>query len=161
MLQEARASSEIENILTTNYELFKGETVIRDKLRELENFMHAEDGPSGSLDMLVKLALVHYQFEAIHPFQDGNGRTGRILDILYLVDRRLLNLPVLHLSRYIIDHSRSSASPDARSSSWRVPAWARARPARSTCANWSGWASFTARRSGARSTSSTAPCSSC
>jgi Fic family protein len=175
VLQEARASSEIENILTTNDELFKaasdealpasaeakevlryrlalnhgfrqikerplatglfieiaqlikqtdfnvrrvpgtrianthgqtiytppeGESVIRDKLRELENFMHADDG----LDVLVKMALVHYQFEAIHPFSDGNGRTGRILNILYLVNRGLLNLPVLYLSRYIIDH---------------------------------------------------------
>ena len=175
VLQEARASSEIENILTTNDELFKaasdgtlpasaeakevlryrealnhgfreikerplstglfieiaqlikqtdfsvrrvpgtriansqgqtiytppeGESVIRDKLRELENFMHAEDG----LDPLVKMALVHYQFEAIHPFPDGNGRTGRILNILFLVDQGLLNLPVLYLSRYIIDH---------------------------------------------------------
>ncbi len=178
VLQEARASSEIENILTTNDDLFKaasdeslpasaeakevlryrqalnhgfrqikerpqrplatglfievaqlikqtdsgvrrtpgariansrgetiytppeGEAVIRDKLRDLENFMHAEDG----LDVLVKMALVHYQFEAIHPFPDGNGRTGRILNILYLVDQGLLNLPVLYLSRYIIDH---------------------------------------------------------
>jgi Fic family protein len=175
VLQEARASSEIENILTTNDELYRaasdeaqpagveakevlryrqalnhgfrqiksrplatglfieiaqiikqteftvrrvpgtriannrgqtiytppeGEAVIRDKLRELENFMHADD----ELDILVKMALVHYQFEAIHPFADGNGRTGRILNILYLVDRGLLNLPVLYLSRYIIDH---------------------------------------------------------
>ena len=175
VLQEARASSEIENILTTNDELYKaasdealpaspeakevlryrqalnhgfrqiktrplasgmfveiaqiiketqfdirrtpgtrianskgktiytppeGEKIIRDKLRELENFMHADD----HLDVLVKMALVHYQFEAIHPFPDGNGRTGRILNILYLVDRGLLNLPVLYLSRYIIDH---------------------------------------------------------
>ena len=175
VLQEARASSEIENILTTNDELYKaasdetlavsaeakevlryrealnhgfrqiktrplatnlfidiaqlikqtsfdirrtpgtriansrgetvytppeGEHVIRDKLRDLETFMHRED----DLDVLVKMALVHYQFEAIHPFPDGNGRTGRILNILYLVDRGLLSLPVLYLSRYIIDH---------------------------------------------------------
>jgi Fic family protein len=175
ILQEARASSEIENILTTNDELFKaasdeslpaspeakevlryrqalnhgfrqigtrplatglfieiaqlikqadfsvrrtpgtriangrgqtiytppeGDGVIRDKLRELENFMHAEDG----LDALVKMALMHYQFEAIHPFPDGNGRTGRILNILYLVDCGLLTQPVLYLSRHIIDH---------------------------------------------------------
>jgi len=177
VLQEARASSEIENIVTTNDELFKaasdeslpasaeakevlryrqalnhgfrlirerpqrplatglfieiaqiikqtdfgvrrtpgtriansrgetiytppeGEGVIRDKLRDLENFMHADD----DMDVLVKMALVHYQFEAIHPFPDGNGRTGRILNILYLVDQGLLNLPVLYLSRYIID----------------------------------------------------------
>ncbi|MFM9967837.1 MAG: Fic family protein, partial [Burkholderiales bacterium] len=175
VLQEARASSEIENILTTNDEIYKaasddarpaspetkevlryrqalnygfqqiktrplatgifveiaqiiketqfdvrrvpgtriangrgetvytppeGEFVIRDKLRDLENFMHGDS----HLDALVKMALVHYQFEAIHPFSDGNGRTGRILNILYLVDRGLLNLPVLYLSRYIIDH---------------------------------------------------------
>jgi len=179
VLQEARASSAIENILTTNDELFKaafdesvpasaeakevlryrqalnhgfrqikerplatglfieiaqlikqtdfgvrrvpgtriansrgetiytppeGEAVIRDKLRELENFMHAEDGSGSGLDVLVKMALVHYQFEAIHPFPDGNGRAGRILNILYLVDRGLLDLPVLYLSRHIIDH---------------------------------------------------------
>lgn len=178
VLQEARASSEIENILTTNDEIYKaasddallasaeakevlryrqalnhgfrqiktrplatgmfveiaqlikeaqfdirrtpgtriadgkgetvytppeGESVIRDKLRELENFMHAED----QLDVLVKMALMHYQFEAIHPFPDGNGRTGRILNILYLVDKGLLNLPVLYLSRYIIDHKNA------------------------------------------------------
>ena len=175
VLQEARASSEIENILTTNDEVYKaasdetlpasaeakevlryrqalnhgfrqikarplatglfveiaqiikearfdirtmpgtriangkgetiytppeGQTVIRDKLQNLENFMHADDG----MDALIKMALMHYQFEAIHPFPDGNGRTGRILNILYLVDQRLLNLPVLYLSRYIIDH---------------------------------------------------------
>lgn len=175
VLQEARASSEIENILTTNDEVYKaasdealpasaeakevlryrqalnhgfrqiktrplatgmfveiaqliketqfdirstpgtriangkgetiytppeGEAVIRDKLGELEKFMHGDDG----LDVLVKMALVHYQFEAIHPFPDGNGRAGRILNILYLVDQGLLNLPVLYLSRYIIDH---------------------------------------------------------
>ena len=178
VLQEARASSEIENILTTNDEVYKaasdeaqpasaeakevlryrqalnlgfrqiksrplasgmfieiaqliketefgirrtpgtriansrqetiytppeGETVIRDKLRDLENFMHGDD----ALDVLVKMALVHYQFEAIHPFPDGNGRTGRILNILYLVDRGLLNLPVLYLSHYIIDHKNA------------------------------------------------------
>lgn len=175
VLQEARASSEIENILTTNDEVYKaasdeafaaspetkevlryrealnhgfrqirtrplatglfvemariikeadfdvrrtpgtrianvrgetvytppeGESLIRDKLRDLEVFMHADD----ELDVLVKMALVHYQFEAIHPFPDGNGRTGRIVNLLYLVDRGLLNLPVLYLSRYIIEH---------------------------------------------------------
>lgn len=178
VLQEARASSEIENILTTNDEIYKaaadetlpssadtkevlryrqalnhgfrqiktrplttatfveivqiikqttfdvrktsgtriantngdilytppdGENLIRDKLRELENFMHGED----DLDGLIKMALMHYQFEAIHPFPDGNGRTGRIINILYLVDQGLLNLPVLYLSRYIIDHKNT------------------------------------------------------
>lgn len=78
----------------------EGETVIRDKLDALDAFIHRED----DIDPLVKLALLHYQFEAIHPFSDGNGRTGRILNILFLVERGLLNIPVLYLSRYIIDH---------------------------------------------------------
>jgi Fic family protein len=53
-------------------------------------------------DLLVKMAVLHYQFESIHPFYDGNGRTGRILNILYLVNKDLLRLPILYLSRYII-----------------------------------------------------------
>lgn len=75
-----------------------GEGVIRDKLANLEQFIHAED----DLDPLVKMAVMHYQLEAIHPFPDGNGRTGRILNLLYLVEQRLLDIPVLFLSRYII-----------------------------------------------------------
>ncbi|MGK0440625.1 MAG: Fic family protein [Pseudohongiellaceae bacterium] len=55
-------------------------------------------------DPLVKMALIHHQFESIHPFYDGNGRTGRILNILYLVAKELLDLPVLYLSRYFIRH---------------------------------------------------------
>ncbi len=55
-------------------------------------------------DPLVKMALIHHQFESIHPFYDGNGRTGRIINILYLVAKGLLNLPVLYLSRFIITH---------------------------------------------------------
>ena len=54
------------------------------------------------VDPLVKMAILHYQFESIHPFYDGNGRTGRILNILYLVANGLLHLPVLYLSRYVI-----------------------------------------------------------
>jgi Fic family protein len=50
------------------------------------------------------MALIHYQFEAIHPFSDGNGRTGRILNIIYLVQEGLISLPVLYMSRYIIEH---------------------------------------------------------
>lgn len=53
---------------------------------------------------LVKMAIIHHQFESIHPFYDGNGRTGRIINILYLVTKELLNLPVLYLSRFIIHH---------------------------------------------------------
>nr|MDT0250465.1 Fic family protein [Endozoicomonas sp.] len=55
-------------------------------------------------DPLVKMAVIHFQFESIHPFYDGNGRTGRIINILYLVAQQLLDLPVLYLSRYIIRH---------------------------------------------------------
>lgn len=78
----------------------EGEAIIRDKLADLERFIHADD----DIDPLVKLAVMHYQFEAIHPFTDGNGRTGRIINILYLIERGLLDLPILYLSRYIIDH---------------------------------------------------------
>jgi Fic family protein len=77
----------------------EGEAVIRDKLKNLEEFIHAED----DLDPLIKLALVHYQFEAIHPFTDGNGRTGRIFNILFLILHGLLDLPVLYLSKSIIE----------------------------------------------------------
>lgn len=76
-----------------------GENVIREKLKNLEEYIHAED----DTDPLIKLAIIHYQFEAIHPFSDGNGRTGRIINSLYLVSKGLLDLPVLYLSKYIID----------------------------------------------------------
>lgn len=78
----------------------EGEAIIRDKLKNLEDFIHADD----DLDPLIKLALIHYQFEAIHPFSDGNGRTGRIINILFLVQSGLLDLPVLYLSKSIIEH---------------------------------------------------------
>lgn len=77
-----------------------GEKVIRDKLSNLEKFIHAPN----DLDPLVRMAVAHYQFEAIHPFGDGNGRTGRILNLLFLVERGLLKIPVLYLSRYVIQH---------------------------------------------------------
>lgn len=77
----------------------EGEEIIRNKLKNLEDYIHAED----TIDPLIKLALIHYQFEAIHPFSDGNGRTGRILNILYMTSQHLLDLPVLFLSKYIIE----------------------------------------------------------
>jgi Fic family protein len=78
----------------------EGETLLRDLLTNFERFMHADDG----IDPLVKLAVLHYQFEAIHPFTDGNGRTGRIVNILYLLEKELLKLPVLYLSHFIIQN---------------------------------------------------------
>lgn len=79
----------------------EGESIIRDKLKDLEQFINL---PDDGLDPLIKMALIHYQFEAIHPFADGNGRTGRILNIIYLIQEGLISLPVLYLSRYIIEH---------------------------------------------------------
>lgn len=55
-------------------------------------------------DHLVKLAIIHHQFESLHPFYDGDGRTGRIINILYLVTKELLDLPVLYLSRFVIQN---------------------------------------------------------
>ncbi|MBT3377835.1 MAG: Fic family protein [Lentisphaerae bacterium] len=69
-----------------------------EKLRNLVAFL----GDAGDIDPLVRMAISHYQFEAIHPFTDGNGRTGRILNILYLIQAELLDIPVLYLSRFII-----------------------------------------------------------
>ena len=68
----------------------------------LEKFIN--DDSLSELDPLIKMAIIHYQFESIHPFYDGNGRTGRIINILYLVQKKLLNIPVLYLSRFIIEH---------------------------------------------------------
>ncbi len=76
-----------------------GESVIREKLKNLEEYMHSPD----DTDPLIKLAAIHYQFEAIHPFSDGNGRTGRIINSLFLVSRGLLDMPILYLSKYIIE----------------------------------------------------------
>jgi Fic family protein len=80
----------------------EGESVIREKLKSLEIFIN--DDSVSDIDPLVKMALIHYQFEAIHPFSDGNGRTGRILNILYLLQKDLISLPILYLSKYIIEN---------------------------------------------------------
>jgi Fic family protein len=77
----------------------QGEMLLRDLLANLEQFIHNEND---GLDPLIKLAVFHYQFEAIHPFEDGNGRTGRVANILYLVEKNLLQQPILYLSHYII-----------------------------------------------------------
>lgn len=75
---------------------------IRYHMAQLENFMN--DDAMSSLDPLVKMALIHHQFESIHPFSDGNGRIGRIINVLYLVRTELLDTPILYLSRYITSH---------------------------------------------------------
>jgi len=176
ILKEAKSSSEIENIVTTNDELYKAEIELavsretkevqrykeallkgydllkRDNLLLIKHLVKIQsiivDNNAGirkqvgtkltnskgevvymppqsydeiiellsnleeyinndeleDYDYLVKMAIIHFQFEAIHPFYDGNGRTGRILNVLYLVYKDLLNLPILYISDYIIRH---------------------------------------------------------
>ena len=77
-----------------------GEDRLRGLLSNWENFLHSET----ELDPLIRMAVAHYQFEAIHPFTDGNGRTGRVINSLFLISENLLTLPILYLSRYIILH---------------------------------------------------------
>lgn len=177
VLQEAKNSSEIENIVTTHDELFKAEVSLLNQnlaTKEVQNYNQAlkssfnvvrknkiirlsdiltiqeelekniagfrklpgttlkngrgetvytppqhpndvvrlmnnliefmNDDEACDLDPLVKMAVIHYQFESIHPFYDGNGRTGRILNILYLITQGLLDLPILYLSNYLIQN---------------------------------------------------------
>ena len=78
----------------------EGEALLRDLLANWEKFLHG----ATELDPLIRLAIGHYQFEAIHPFTDGNGRTGRVLNSLFLIQSDLLSLPILYLSRYIIQN---------------------------------------------------------
>ena len=78
----------------------EGEARLRDMLANWERFLHNQT----ELDPLIRMAVGHYQFEAIHPFIDGNGRTGRVINILYLIQAGLLNLPILYLSRHVIAH---------------------------------------------------------
>ena len=74
------------------------EKTISDLLTNLENYMNKDN----EIDSLIKMAIIHYQFESIHPFYDGNGRTGRIINVLYLVQKQLIDTPILYLSEYII-----------------------------------------------------------
>ncbi len=76
----------------------ENENLLRDLLANWERYIHNET----ETDPLIRLAIGHYQFEAIHPFTDGNGRTGRVLNSLFLIQEGLLTLPILYLSRYII-----------------------------------------------------------
>lgn len=93
----ALASDRTQQIIYTPPE---GEALLRDLLANWEKFLHNER----DIDPLVRMAVAHYQFEAIHPFTDGNGRTGRVLNSLFLIQEELLGLPILYLSRFIIRH---------------------------------------------------------
>lgn len=74
--------------------------IIQELLTNLEQYINEPN----FIDPLVNMAIIHYQFETIHPFYDGNGRTGRIINILYLILKELLDIPILYLSSYIIQH---------------------------------------------------------
>jgi Fic family protein len=76
--------------------------VIQDRLENLVSFVNNDE--QFKIDHLLKMAIAHFQFEAIHPFRDGNGRTGRVFNINYLTNKSLLDVPILFLSRYILDH---------------------------------------------------------
>ena len=81
-----------------------GTDIIVRKMKNLEEYININDD---AVDPLIKMAVVHYQFESIHPYYDGNGRTGRILNVLYLIQQDLLDLPILYLSSYINKHKEA------------------------------------------------------
>lgn len=98
----------------------RGPGIIEAKLHNLIDFLN--DDQQYQMDPLLKMAIAHYQFEAIHPFRDGNGRTGRIFNIHYLTKKGLLDYPILFLSRYIMDHKEdyySSLSGIAQKGNWK------------------------------------------
>jgi Fic family protein len=78
----------------------EGQALLRDQLANWERYLHG----ARDIDPLIRMAVAHYQFEAIHPFSDGNGRTGRVLNLLFLVEQDVLSIPVLYLSKHIITH---------------------------------------------------------
>lgn len=92
--------TELKNSITgeTIYTPPQSEKDVRNYLKNLEDFINDN---KDNIDPLIKVCLIHYQFESIHPFYDGNGRTGRILNILYLVLNNLIDSPILYLSKYI------------------------------------------------------------
>ena len=93
----ALANQRNSNVIYTPPE---GEALLREKLANWESYLHQQD----DIDTLVRMAILHYQFEAIHPFTDGNGRTGRLINILFLIEKGLLSLPIFYLSRFIIQN---------------------------------------------------------
>ncbi|MBN2830111.1 MAG: Fic family protein, partial [Candidatus Cloacimonetes bacterium] len=94
------AGTVLKNELTgeTVYTPPQDKDTILELMSNLEEYMNV----SNNLDPLIKMGAIHYQFESIHPFYDGNGRTGRILNVLFLVLKGLLDIPILYLSKYII-----------------------------------------------------------
>ena len=98
----AESGTRLKNRMTGEviYTPPEGQSLLQQKLENWADFMHHNE----DIDPLVRMAVQHYQFEAIHPFADGNGRTGRILNILFLVEIGLLDSPILYLSRYIIQN---------------------------------------------------------
>lgn len=80
----------------------RGLEIIKFKLKNLIEFINNDE--KYRIDNLLKMAIAHYQFETIHPFRDGNGRTGRIFNIHYLTKKSLLDMPILFMSRYILEH---------------------------------------------------------
>lgn len=97
-----QAGTNLKNTLTGEviYTPPQDYATIQELLTNLEKYINEPN----EIDPLVNMAIIHYQFESIHPFYDGNGRTGRIINILYLILQDLLDIPVLYLSRYIITH---------------------------------------------------------
>ena len=89
-------------VAETVYTPPRGKGVVEKKMADLLEFLN--DDTKYPIDSLLKMVMAHYQFEAIHPFRDGNGRTGRILCILYLIQKQLLDLPILYLSAYILQN---------------------------------------------------------
>ncbi|WP_240543815.1 Fic family protein [Spirosoma foliorum] len=83
----------------------RGQGVLEAKLANLVTFQN--DDKTYRIDPLLKMAIGHFQFEAIHPFRDGNGRTGRLFNIHYLTQKGLLDYPILYLSRYIVEHKEA------------------------------------------------------
>ena len=81
----------------------EGEELLRKLMADWELFIHNQT----EIEPLVRMAVMHYQFEAIHPFTDGNGRTGRVLNLLFLMEQGLLKIPILYLSRYIIQNKKA------------------------------------------------------
>jgi len=98
----------------------RGEGIIERLMDNLVEYLH--DDAQYPADPLLKMCIAHYQFEAIHPFSDGNGRTGRIINLLYLFNKGLLSQPVLYLSKYIIVHKDDyyhNLSAVTQRSSWK------------------------------------------